>query len=320
MAAALTITANSASKPYGQTLTFLGTEFTISGLVNSDTVSSVTLTSAGAAATATVTAPGPTYAIVPSAAAGTGLSNYTISYVNGTLTVTRAHLTVTADNQARFYGDANPMFTATITGFANGEMLASSGVTGSANCTSVATPTSAVPGPYSITCTAGTLAAGNYDFTTFNPGQLTVNKAHLTVTADNQNRPYGSANPPLTATISGFKNGETLGSSGVTGTANCTTPATQTSHVAGGPYPITCTQGTLAAMNYDFPAANFVTANLTVTAVPLTISASSPTVTRGSSLSRAAISRMTVSGSLRREPSLQAASWSRVYRANWPAK
>jgi hypothetical protein len=104
----------------------------------------------------------------------------------GVRKVTAQHLL--ADNQSRFYGDANPALTATISGFKNGEMLATGCVTGSANCTTRATPTSAVPGPYSITCTAGTLAAGNYDFTTFVPGQLTVNKAHLTVTADNQSR------------------------------------------------------------------------------------------------------------------------------------
>src|SRR5262249_7588282 len=43
--AALTITANNASKTFGRTLTFAGTEFTASGLVNGDSVSSVTLTS-----------------------------------------------------------------------------------------------------------------------------------------------------------------------------------------------------------------------------------------------------------------------------------
>ena len=63
--AALTITANSASKTYGQTATFAGTAFTTSGLVNGDTVSGVTETSTGSAATAAVRAP---YAIMPSAA------------------------------------------------------------------------------------------------------------------------------------------------------------------------------------------------------------------------------------------------------------
>jgi hypothetical protein len=83
--AALTITANNQIKAAGQTLVFAGTEFSCSGLVNGDTVSSVTLTCAGAAAAATVS--GSPYPITPSAAVGTGLGNYTISYVNGLLTI-----------------------------------------------------------------------------------------------------------------------------------------------------------------------------------------------------------------------------------------
>ena len=46
--AALTITADSTSKTYGQTVTFAGTEFTDSGLVNGDTITGVTQTSTGA--------------------------------------------------------------------------------------------------------------------------------------------------------------------------------------------------------------------------------------------------------------------------------
>ncbi len=76
---ALTITANNLSKIYRAEATFIGTEFTADGLVNGDTVASVTLTSAGAAADATVD--GSPYAVVPSAAVGTGLSNYNIIYV-----------------------------------------------------------------------------------------------------------------------------------------------------------------------------------------------------------------------------------------------
>jgi YVTN family beta-propeller protein len=82
----LTITASDATKTYGQTKTFAGTEFTTSGLINGNTVTSVTLTSAGAPANASMS--GSPYAIVPSNAQGTGLSNYSISYVNGMLTVT----------------------------------------------------------------------------------------------------------------------------------------------------------------------------------------------------------------------------------------
>src|SRR4029077_12643334 len=57
---ALDIKANDRNKTYGATVVFAGTEFTPTGLVNGNTVTSVTLNSAGAAATATVTAPGPT--------------------------------------------------------------------------------------------------------------------------------------------------------------------------------------------------------------------------------------------------------------------
>src|SRR6185503_15904583 len=100
---ALTVTADDRTKTYGDTVTFAGTEFTSNGLVNSDSVASVTLTSAGAAATATVA--GSPYAIVASAAAGSGLSNYSISYVNGSLTVNTKGLTITANNRTKTYGD-----------------------------------------------------------------------------------------------------------------------------------------------------------------------------------------------------------------------
>ena len=71
--AALTITANDATKTYGDTLSFGGTEFTPSGLVNGDSIASVTLASDGAAATAHVS--GSPYAITASnavASTGTG--------------------------------------------------------------------------------------------------------------------------------------------------------------------------------------------------------------------------------------------------------
>ena len=79
--AALTITADDAQKEEGDTLLLNG--FSVAGLVAGDSVSGVSLTSAGTVASA---APG-TYVITASNAAGTGLSNYAITYVNGQLTV-----------------------------------------------------------------------------------------------------------------------------------------------------------------------------------------------------------------------------------------
>src|SRR5208283_5074519 len=99
-AAALTITANNDSKTYGTLKAFSSTAFTATGLVNGDTITGVTETSTGAAASATVG----TYNIVPSAATGNRLSNYTIGYVNGRLTVNPATLTITANNDSKTYG------------------------------------------------------------------------------------------------------------------------------------------------------------------------------------------------------------------------
>ncbi len=85
----LTITASDLSKDYHTAANFVGTEFTADGLVAGDSVATVTLTSTGAAAEASVD--GSPYAIVPGAAIGTRLDNYQIIYVNGSLTVTRAN-------------------------------------------------------------------------------------------------------------------------------------------------------------------------------------------------------------------------------------
>ena len=59
---ALTITADNQGKTYGFTLTFNGTEFTSDGLINTDTVTSVTLYSDGAIASAI----NGTYDVIPS--------------------------------------------------------------------------------------------------------------------------------------------------------------------------------------------------------------------------------------------------------------
>ncbi len=91
--AALTITANSTTKTYGQVLTFAGNEFTTIGLINGDTVAGVSLSSTGATATAPVA--GSPYAIIATNAVGSRLNNYTISYVAGSLTVFKTSPTIT---------------------------------------------------------------------------------------------------------------------------------------------------------------------------------------------------------------------------------
>jgi hypothetical protein len=175
--AALTITANNRTKTYGQAVSFAGTEFTAAGLTNGDSVVSVSLTSAGSVATATVA--GSPYPIVPSAATGTGLGNYSITYTNGALTVAPAALTITANNRTKTYGQA--------VSFAGTEFTAA-GLTNSDAVTNVtltsagSAATATVAGsPYPIVPSAaiGT-GLGNYAIAYVN-GVLTVTNAQLSI-------------------------------------------------------------------------------------------------------------------------------------------
>ena len=87
-----------------------------------------------------------------------------------------------------------------------------------------------------------------------------VAKASLAITADNKTRVFGAADPLFTASYSGFVNGDTL--SVLSGNPGLSTPATISSSVAGSPYSILATIGTLGSTNYTF---TFINGQLTIT-------------------------------------------------------
>ncbi len=223
--------ANSTSKNYGDTVTFGGTEFTTSGLVNGDTVTSVTLTSAGAAATATVG--GSPYSIVPSAAVGSGLGNYNLKYANGTLTVNPAPLSITPDGgKSKYYGDVFSAFTGVVSGLKNSDAVTVSyASTGAAATAGV--------GNYDITVQSYTFtvgSAGNYNITTNTvTGGLKVNPAPLTIAANNKTMILNGSLPVFDATYSGFVLGQ--GPGNLSGTLSCTTT---TNGTVVGSFPINC--------------------------------------------------------------------------------
>ena len=262
--ASLTVTANTTSTQYGLG-TMLGTAaFSSSGLQNGETIGAVTLVSTGSAATSNVGS----YNITASSATGGtfDINNYNVSYVNGTLSVTAAPLTVTANNQSRTYGAANPASGAvTVTG----GQLYNSDTLSTASLSSAANATSAV-GNYTLTASAQTFSAGsasNYNIT-YVDGTLGVNPANLTVTANSTSTQYGLGTTLGTAAFSssGLQNGETIGavtlaSTGVAATSNA------------GSYNITAasaTGGTFDINNYNVSYAN---GTLTVTQAPLTLTA-----------------------------------------------
>ena len=140
--------------------------------------------------------------------------------VTRTFNIAPALLTVTANDASRAAGAANPTFTATITGFVNGEN--GSVVSGSASLTTNADATSPV-GPYDIAAAKGTLSAANYTFE-FVKGTLTVTVATVTPT---QEIGGASATPSTSASHS-----QSL--LGVTNAPNATPPATSAARSGSG--------------------------------------------------------------------------------------
>jgi filamentous hemagglutinin family protein len=226
----LTITASNQSKTYGAVASLGTTAFTASGLVNGDTVTNATLASSGAAATATV-AGGP-YAITASSALGTGLSNYTIGYATGLLTVNPALISVTALGGSSTYGASpvNPGLAAT--GLQNGQNVSVLG--GLSNSFGISNASNA--GTYALSV-AGSLTNTNYVVASTNSGTWTVNPASISVTALGGSSTYGAspANPGLAAT--GLQNGQNVsvlgGLSNSFGISSASNAGTYTLSVAG---------------------------------------------------------------------------------------
>ncbi len=126
-----------------------------------------------------------------------------------------------------------------------------------------------IVGAGTTTLTARQLGNTNYAAAPNVQQTLTVAKAPLVITADDKSRRYGAGNPAFTAKFAGFVNGQTLATSGVTGTPSMATSATVANNV--GTVPITLTSGTLASENYRFSAFN--SGVLTITPAPLTVTA-----------------------------------------------
>ena len=204
---------------------------TDTGFVNGDTSASLT-TQPTLSTTATLSSDvsGNPYTTTASGAVD---SNYTISYAAGTLTVTPADLTITADDQTKLYGAALPTLTVSYSGFVAGDTAAN--LSTPPTLTTTATASSHVGG-YAIT--VGGAVDTDYTISYFD-GTLNVTPAALLITANNQTKVYGGPLPTLTASYTGFVNGDT--SASLTTPPTLTTTATPSSHVAESPYAITAT-------------------------------------------------------------------------------
>lgn len=226
---------------------------------------------------ATTASPAGSYAVT---ASGLVSSNYTPSYITGTLNITKVPLSITADADIStpavdtftkvYNGLAFSPFTVRYSGFVNGETPAVLG--GTLTFSGPGATADNVGTGYLVT--PGGLTSGNYDIT-FVSGALNITKATLTVTADADistpavdtfSKVYNGASfSPFTVRYSGFVNGETPGVLG--GTLTFSGPGAAAVNVGTG---YTVTPGGLTSSNY---AITFVSGALNITKAPLTITA-----------------------------------------------
>jgi hypothetical protein len=257
---------------------------------SSTTAASGNLTLAGGTASIPISGlPAGMYTVSASYTPASG-SGFMASQGSATFTTTLAVLTVTAVNQSRVYGAANPTFTDTVSGFVNGDT--SSVVSGTATETTTATGTS-VPGSYPISFSTESLTATNYTFTYVN-GTLSVTAAAQTITFGAfPNVTYGvgpitlgasaSSSLPVSYAVTGPATvaGSTLT---ITGAGLVTVTASQagnTDYAAATPVsqPFTVNQ---ASQTVTF---NTIPAQVAGTSIPLTASATSGLMVSFTSLS-----------------------------------
>lgn len=236
-----------------------------SGLLVSYTVTSGPATASGSLLTIT----GAGSVTVQANQAGNG-SYLPAPPVSQTFTVNPAVLTVAAQPAGKTYGQPNPAFTYTMTGFVGSDNQGNS-TAGAPSLTTTATQNSPV-GSYTITVALGTLGATNYTFTFVN-STLTITKANASVTPTAASKTYGAADPAFTGTLAGFLTADNV-------TATYTRTPGQT--VLGSPYTISATLAPAGVLgNYNI---TYNTAPFNITPAVLTVTANNESGTHGQPL------------------------------------
>ena len=196
-------------------------------------------------------------------ASGAVSDKYEISYIPGTLTVTKAPLSISAGNYTKKQGDAMPVFKASYVGFKNGED--ESVLTKQPVFACEANEASA-PAEYAVTISGA--EAENYAIS-YEQGRLTVVEADaVIVRAKSYSRQYGDVNPVFEF--------ETEGAA-LDGTPEIICSAVANSPV--GAYAIDVKQGSIKNYNVHFESGSLV-----ITKAPLTISAGNYTKKQGDAM------------------------------------
>ncbi len=216
------VTPNPATKVYGDSdPAFTGT---LAGFLPADGVTATYSRTAGE------TVAGSPYTISAALSPSGVLSNYNITYNTANFTITTKNASVTPDPAGKTYGQSDPAFSGTLSGF-----LPADGVTATYSRTA-----GEGVGTYPISATlspSGVL--GNYNIT-YNTANFNITAAVLMVTANPAAMIYGGTVPTLTYNITGFQFSDNQGNS-TTGAPVELTTASSSSPV--GAYPISISPG-----------------------------------------------------------------------------
>jgi len=255
------VTPGAATSLYGNAPSVAGVTGTVSttgSYVNGDTTSTTTGTASfttTALSTSNVGSYNIAYASGLINSLGYGFADATGSV--GEYTINQRPITVTASDQGRSYGSANPTSgTVTVTSgnLVNSNTLSTATVSSSATSTTAAGQTAALT-PSAQTFSAG--SAGNYAIT-YTDGTLTIDRRPVTVTADAKAKTVDATDPVLTYTAEA--------ASGVRGLLTGETLSGSLSRVSGenmGSFAIQ--QGTLTDANNASYALTYIAANLEIT-------------------------------------------------------
>ena len=118
------------------------------------------------------------------------------------VTVVKIPLTAHVANTTKVYGDANPEFNITYSGFRDGDSEVGFSVPASI---STIVDNSSKVGKYDIVASGA--VSDKYEIS-YIPGTLTVTKAPLSISVGNYTKKQGDAMPVFKASYAGFKNGE----------------------------------------------------------------------------------------------------------------
>jgi N-acetylneuraminic acid mutarotase len=163
-------------------------------------VNGTAVTSGSASSAISLSVGSNTINILVTAQDGSTTRTYTVTIIRDKLTQAISFNNIPAKN----YGDA--AFSLTATGGASGNTI-----TYTSSNTAVATISGSIVtivGAGSSKITASQAGNANYHAASDASQTLTVGKADLVVTAENKTKQQNTANPTLTATYSGFKNGD----------------------------------------------------------------------------------------------------------------